>query len=45
MRDFSWNYFAMTGDIESYLLYKQFEQPGDHETGEELERLTDEAEA
>ncbi|GAB2703282.1 YqzL family protein [Paenibacillus thermoaerophilus] len=23
MRDFSWKYFAMTGDLESYLLYKE----------------------
>jgi hypothetical protein len=22
MRDFSWKYFTMTGDVESYLLYK-----------------------
>jgi hypothetical protein len=25
MRDFSWKYFAMTGDVESYLLYKAFD--------------------
>ena len=23
MRDFSWNVFASTGDIEAYLLFKQ----------------------
>ncbi|MBB3127316.1 hypothetical protein FHS19_001970 [Paenibacillus rhizosphaerae] len=23
MRDFSWKYFAMTGDVDAYLLYKQ----------------------
>ncbi|KAA9007644.1 YqzL family protein [Paenibacillus spiritus] len=23
MRDFSWKYFAKTGDVESYLLYRQ----------------------
>lgn len=22
MKDFSWKYFALTGDVESYLLYK-----------------------
>ncbi|CAM2830779.1 YqzL family protein [Paenibacillus sediminis] len=22
MRDFSWKYFAMTGDVDAYLLYK-----------------------
>lgn len=25
MRDFSWNVFAQTGDIEAYLLFKQCE--------------------
>lgn len=23
MKDFSWKYFALTGDVESYLLYKE----------------------
>lgn len=23
MKDFTWNYFSMTGDVESYLLYKE----------------------
>lgn len=23
MRDFTWNYFSMTGDVDAYLLYKQ----------------------
>jgi len=23
MRDFSWKYFAMTGDVDAYLLYKE----------------------
>ena len=23
MRDFSWKYFALTGNVESYLLYKE----------------------
>jgi hypothetical protein len=26
MRDFSWRYFSMTGDVESFLLYKQMDQ-------------------
>ncbi|PLT46531.1 hypothetical protein B8V81_4962 [Paenibacillus pasadenensis] len=26
MRDFSWTYFAMTGDVESFLLYKEVDQ-------------------
>ncbi|GAB6990655.1 YqzL family protein [Paenibacillus pini] len=32
MRDFSWKYFAMTGDVDAYLLYKE----ADGTTGEEL---------
>ncbi len=24
MREYSWNVFAVTGDIEAYLLYKEF---------------------
>ncbi|MFC5651734.1 YqzL family protein [Paenibacillus solisilvae] len=23
MRDFSWKYFTLTGDVESFLLYKE----------------------
>ncbi|WP_438346867.1 YqzL family protein [Paenibacillus sp. FA6] len=23
MRDFSWKYFAMTGDVDAYLLFKE----------------------
>ncbi|CAH8709229.1 YqzL family protein [Paenibacillus thiaminolyticus] len=26
MHDFSWNVFAMTGDVDAYLLYKQSRQ-------------------
>ena len=29
MRDFSWNIFTQTGDVESYLLYKQMVSPQD----------------
>lgn len=31
MRDFSWNVFTMTGDLDAYLLYKQ---AGSGERGE-----------
>ncbi|BFH61434.1 MULTISPECIES: YqzL family protein [Paenibacillus] len=24
MRDFSWKYFAMTGDVDAYLLYRDY---------------------
>ncbi|WP_150266361.1 YqzL family protein [Paenibacillus tepidiphilus] len=27
MRDFSWKYFAMTGDVDAYLLYKESRAP------------------
>lgn len=33
MRDFSWNYFANTGDVNAYLLFKAAEQ----RVGEEIE--------
>lgn len=25
MRDFSWKYFMMTGDVDAYLLYKEID--------------------
>jgi hypothetical protein len=28
MRDFSWKYFTMTGDVESFMLYKEMNQLG-----------------
>ncbi|MCY7486989.1 MULTISPECIES: YqzL family protein [Paenibacillus] len=34
MRDFSWNVFAKTGDVDAYLLYKQAGMT------DELEELT-----
>lgn len=27
MRNFSWKYFAMTGDVDAYLLYKEAGYP------------------
>lgn len=41
MRDFSWKYFTLTGDVESYLLYKEVHHSGDEEQEEE-ELLPDE---
>jgi len=29
MRNFSWKYFAMTGDVDAYLLYKEAGDPLD----------------
>ncbi|MBW7456437.1 YqzL family protein [Paenibacillus sepulcri] len=26
MRDFSWKYFALTGDVDAFLLYKDVDQ-------------------
>jgi hypothetical protein len=30
MRSFSWKVFAMTGDVDAYLLYKAFNRPYDN---------------
>lgn len=35
LRDFSWNYFASTGDIHAYLLYREH-----HDTPRALEDET-----
>ncbi len=46
MRDFSWKYFAITGDIDAYLLYKEIcgcRDNGDME--EEQTRLEEVAES
>jgi len=29
MKEFSWKYFALTGDVESYLLFKEMEEQKD----------------
>lgn len=41
MRDFSWQYFTYTGDIDAYMLYKEMD--ADHELWqmEEEEQLGD----
>lgn len=42
MRDFSWNVFAQTGDVESYLLYKHVvssQDEGEYPDDEEEELL------
>lgn len=36
MRDFSWKYFAMTGDVDAYLFYKEAAT-----LGEEMPALTE----
>ncbi|MCS7463459.1 YqzL family protein [Paenibacillus doosanensis] len=30
MRDFSWKYFSMTGDVDAYLLYKEVSNDEHH---------------
>ncbi|WP_074103299.1 YqzL family protein [Paenibacillus sp. P3E] len=44
MRDFSWKYFAMTGDVDAYLLYKEAVDPlsGSIELPAEEEKVLDE---
>ncbi len=41
MRDFSWNYFSMTGEVDAYLLYKEIDEGREGEDSEE-ENLSDE---
>ncbi|MDT3426552.1 hypothetical protein J2Z22_002078 [Paenibacillus forsythiae] len=44
MRDLSWKYFAMTGDVDAYLLYREAAQPLNPaaETAVEEEQVYDE---
>lgn len=44
MRDFSWKYFAMTGDVESYLLYKEMDSDRETEAGEAEESVQEDFE-
>ncbi|MCL6452446.1 MAG: YqzL family protein [Alicyclobacillus sp.] len=37
VREFSWRYFTMTGDIQAYLLYKRHEELLQAEPREEAE--------
>ncbi|MCR2803174.1 YqzL family protein [Paenibacillus soyae] len=36
MRDFSWKYFTLTGDVESFMLYKEMDQYGSSEHPETI---------
>ncbi|MGZ9585024.1 YqzL family protein [Paenibacillus marinisediminis] len=38
MRDFSWNVFANTGDVDAYLLYKHIGQLRDVQNENEMEQ-------
>jgi hypothetical protein len=44
VRDFSWKYFTMTGDVESYLLYKEMDHQAKVEPEEEEDIIPDETE-
>ncbi|TDF96727.1 YqzL family protein [Paenibacillus piri] len=35
MRDFSWKYFSITGDVDAYLLYKEIAAPAEEDDPEE----------
>jgi hypothetical protein len=40
MRDFSWKYFSITGDVDAYLLYKEVSsdaEPADAEPDQDPE--------
>ncbi|SFL32758.1 YqzL-like protein [Paenibacillus sp. 1_12] len=42
MRDFSWQYFSLTGDVGAYLLYKEIDNDSDSiEPEEDLESESD----
>ncbi|MEF3304645.1 YqzL family protein [Paenibacillus sp. GYB003] len=43
MRDFSWKVFTMTGDVESYLLYKEMDHQAGAEPEEEEQPAADDA--
>lgn len=45
MRDFSWNYFSMTGDVNAYLLYKEVLLPGENTVPAEEPQEQEEGEA
>ncbi|WP_088832938.1 YqzL family protein [Paenibacillus tyrfis] len=39
MKDFSWKYFSMTGDVDAYLLYKEVNTRDDEAEPEEEDAL------
>lgn len=45
MRDFSWSYFSMTGDVDAYLLYKEITVPEEAAAAAEDKREQEEGEA
>ncbi|GGG10603.1 YqzL family protein [Paenibacillus abyssi] len=45
MRNFSWTYFAMTGDVDAFLLYKEVDQLAEHGSAGDLQAAAEETEA
>jgi hypothetical protein len=43
MRDFSWKYFTLTGDVESFMLYKEMNQIGAEDGSDALFRADKES--
>ncbi|MDB5052273.1 MAG: YqzL-like protein [Bacilli bacterium] len=41
MRDFTWNYFSMTGDVDAYLLYKEISLDESEEADPDNEPVDD----
>ncbi|GFN30345.1 YqzL family protein [Paenibacillus xylaniclasticus] len=39
MRDFSWKYFALTGSVDAFLLYKEMHQISESEAAEDTASL------
>lgn len=44
MRDFTWNYFSQTGDVNAYLLYKEIADGGVQEDDGKEEKEGEDAE-
>lgn len=45
MRDFSWKYFSMTGDVDAYLLYREVSGSQEEEIAVAEELIPEEEEA
>ncbi|MBP1999173.1 hypothetical protein J2Z69_000192 [Paenibacillus shirakamiensis] len=42
MRDFSWNVFANSGDVDAYMLYKEVSDPSEKEPLAQNEMILEE---
>lgn len=41
VRDFSWTYFTLTGDVDAFLLYKQMDKLSELDGVQQTEELLD----